>query len=92
MATAEIQVVQPSAEQLAALGVADWPVWQKEVSRFPWHYSSEETAYLLAGAVTVTPKGGAPVSLVAGDLVTFAAGLECVWEVTQPLRKHYRFA
>lgn len=86
-----ITVEQPTAAQLAVLGVADWPTWTKEVSRFPWHYSSREIAYILEGAVTVTPQGGAPVSFGAGDLVTFEPGLDCVWEVTQPLRKHYQF-
>jgi uncharacterized cupin superfamily protein len=27
----------------------------------------------------------------AGDLVTFAAGLRCSWDVHAAVRKHYRF-
>jgi uncharacterized cupin superfamily protein len=49
-------------------------------------------AYILEGEVTVTPKnGGPPVSFGEGDLVTFPAGLSCLWEVKKPLRKHYHF-
>ena len=86
-----IKVERPTTERLTALGVEQWPTWSKEVSIFPWQYSSTEIAYILKGEVTVTPKGGEPVSFCAGNLVTFASGLDCVWEVKQPLLKHYHF-
>ena len=82
---------EPSRERLAELGVEDWPVWSCEVSRFPWTYEERETCYILAGRVTVTPDGGEPVTIGAGDLVTFPAGLSCTWDVHEPIRKHYRF-
>lgn len=86
-----IQVEKASPARLQELGVQQWPTWSKEVSTFPWTYSSTEIAYILEGEVTVTPHGGAPVSIGPGDLVTFASGLDCVWEVRKPLRKHYHF-
>ena len=61
--------------RLAQLGVFTWPIWEKEVSEFPWHYDEKETCYLLEGDVTVTPKGGEPVRFGKGNLVTFPAGL-----------------
>lgn len=82
---------QPDQARLEALGVQRWPIWTKEVSRFPWTYGEQEIAYVLEGEVVVTPDGGAPVSFGAGDLVTFPAGMSCTWEVKKPLRKHYRF-
>jgi hypothetical protein len=82
---------RPTDAELAELGVRTWPIWSKEVSRFPWEYDQAETCYLLAGEVTVTPEGGRPVSFGAGDLVTFPAGMRCTWEVKAPVRKHYRF-
>lgn len=81
----------PDQARLDALGVSDWPTWSKEVSVFPWTYGEQEVAYVLEGEVTVTPKGGEPVSFGKGDLVTFPAGMACTWEVRKPLRKHYRF-
>lgn len=81
----------PSQERLTELGVSSWSTWSKEVSIFPWTYSEQEVAYVLEGEVTVTPKGGEPVSFGKGDLVTFPSGLSCTWEVKKPLRKHYRF-
>ena len=87
-----IRVVrQASAEEVARLGCKSWPTWACGVSRFPWSYGETETSLLIEGAVTVTPDGGEPVSLVAGDIAVFPAGLSCTWHVTQPLRKHYSF-
>ena len=81
----------PSAEQLAQLGFSDWPIWSCGVSSFPWTYDERETCLLLEGEVTVTPDGGEPVRFGAGDLVEFAAGLSCQWEVRAAVRKHYCF-
>ncbi|SKA13848.1 hypothetical protein SAMN02745119_02811 [Trichlorobacter thiogenes] len=80
----------PSKERLEALGVFDWPIWNCEVSDFPWSYEQREACYLLEGKVVVTPEDGAPVELSAGDLVVFPAGMSCQWEVEKPVRKHYR--
>ena len=84
-------VHNPSADQLQQLGVADWPIWSCGVSTFPWTYDEQETCLLLEGDVTVTPDGGEPLRFGAGDLVTFAAGLSCSWDVHAAVRKHYRF-
>ncbi len=90
MATS-ICIQRPSPEEMERLGVRDWPIWSKEVSRFPWTYDVQETCYFLEGEVVVTPEGGEPVSMGAGDLVTFPAGLTCTWDIRKPVRKHYRF-
>lgn len=82
---------QPSLERLEQLGVLNWPIWEKEVSEFPWTYDESETCYLLAGDVIVTPEVGEPVQFGKGDLVTFAAGLSCRWKIRAEVRKHYRF-
>ncbi|MEF8793325.1 cupin domain-containing protein [Thiohalorhabdus sp.] len=87
---AEIQVQQPSEEELEAMGVFDWPVWEKEASRFPWTYAEKEVCYVVAGRVTVEPEEGGPVTFGAGDLVTFPAGINCVWDIHEGVRKHFR--
>ena len=46
---------QPTASRLQTLGVSQWPIWQKEISEFPWTYDTTEIAYVLEGEVTVTP-------------------------------------
>ncbi len=81
----------PAREKLEEMGVFSWPVWEKEVSRFPWTYDTDEVCYILEGEVTVTPDGGEPVTIRAGDLVRFPAGMSCTWDITKPIRKHYDF-
>ena len=81
----------PSIMKLEVMGVDDWPIWEKEVSSFPWSYDQTETCYLLAGKAVITPEEGDPVTIVEGDLVTFLAGLSCTWEITEPVSKHYQF-
>ena len=66
------------------------PTWECGVSKFDWHYDSEETCLLVTGEVTVTYDGGS-VSFGAGDYVTFPKGLSCVWDVSKPVKKHYIF-
>ncbi len=82
---------QPAESKLIEMEVFDWPIWEKEVSTFPWTYDMQETCYILEGEVTVTPENGEPITFKAGDLVTFEAGLSCTWEIHQPVRKHYQF-
>ena len=87
-----IEVTSPCPEDvIASEGMRQWPVWACEVSTFPWSYDKKEACLLLEGDVVVTPEGGQPVRFGAGDRVVFAAGLNCVWEVREPVRKHYRF-
>lgn len=79
----------PSPAKLEVMGVYDWPVWTKEVSKFEWTYDQKETCYLLEGHVVVTPVGGEPVEFGEGDLITFPAGVACTWDIREPVRKHY---
>ena len=88
----EIKITRnPPEEELEKMGVFDWPVWEKEASKFPWHYDEKETCYILEGKVTVTPKGGEPISFSKGDLVTFPKGMDCTWDIKEIVRKHYNF-
>lgn len=79
----------PSEARLQELGVARWPIWEKEISQFPLEFDEKETAYVLEGEIIVTPVGGEPVRIVPGDLVVFPEGLDTHWQVVKPLRKHY---
>lgn len=81
----------PSEEKLGALGISNWPIWEKEASEFPWRYDETETCYFLEGEVIVTPDGGTPVRMGKGDLVTFPKGMSCTWSIRNAVRKHYNF-
>jgi uncharacterized protein len=82
---------QPNQEYLKQLGVDKWDIWQKEVSKFPWTYDTQETCYFLEGDVIVTPNGGTSVQMGKGDLVSFPAGMSCTWDIKSNVKKHYSF-
>ena len=88
---ADIIVKKPSQDELDELGVSSWPIWTCETSTFDWHYDQSETCYIIEGEVVVTA-GGREVLFGPGDMVTFPQGLECIWQVKKPVRKHYRFS
>ncbi|MFW5998800.1 MAG: cupin domain-containing protein [Halanaerobiaceae bacterium] len=85
----KIKVEKPTDEKLEKLGVPSWPIWTKEISKFPWHYDQKEVCYLLEGEVEVSTKDQV-VNFGAGDMVTFPEGLDCTWDVKKPVKKHYK--
>lgn len=87
----EIKVQKLKPEELKKMGVFNWPIWEKEVSSFPWAYDSIEECYFLEGEVLVETKAGESVSFGKGDFVSFPKGLSCTWNIKKPVRKHYNF-
>lgn len=87
----KIKIEKPTEEFLARRNVRSWPIWQKEASRFDWYYDRTEECYLLEGRVTVETPDGEKVSFGPGDFVTFPQGLKCLWDIAEPVRKHYHF-
>lgn len=87
----KIEVIKPEKKYLDDRGVFSWPTWEKEASRFDWYYEDTEECYLLEGKVLVETGDGKKVEFGKGDFVTFPKGLSCVWEVKEPVRKHYHF-
>ena len=88
---AEIKVEKLSRDRLEKMGIFSWPVWEKEISRFDWHYDDTEMCYILEGDVSVETKEGKKINFKAGDFVTFPRGLDCTWDIKKPVRKHYNF-
>ena len=86
-----IHIEKPTEEKLNMLKARTWPIWEKEISVFPWEYDETETCYILEGEVIVTPDNGDPVKFGKGDLVVFSQGLKCKWTIIKPVRKHYKF-
>ena len=92
MPTVKDVIVRKANEQEDAQ-CKSWPIWTCEASKFDWDYTQTETCLLLEGEVTVSdrPDSGESVKFGAGDYVEFPVGLQCVWEVSKPVRKHYNF-
>jgi hypothetical protein len=87
----QVEVKKLTQEELQKRGVFSWPVWEKEVSRFDWYYDSTEECLLLQGRVVVETEDGQKVEFAQGDFVTFPKGLSCIWDIKEPVKKHYNF-
>jgi len=48
-----------------------------------------EECYLLEGRVTVETPDGSQVEFGAGDFVRFTQGLDCIWDISVPVKKHF---
>jgi uncharacterized protein len=86
----KITIQKLTEKEIKSKGIYSWPIWEKEVSRFPWTYDSTEECYILEGKVTVET-ANETVTIQAGDFVTFPQGLDCTWDIKEDIRKHYNF-
>jgi uncharacterized cupin superfamily protein len=84
-------VQKPGADQIVEC--QKWPLWACGISRFEWEYTQTEKCLILEGKVTVYDLTDTTqsVSFGPGDFVIFPDGLKCIWDVTQPVKKHYDF-
>ncbi|NOZ63208.1 MAG: cupin domain-containing protein [Calditrichaeota bacterium] len=88
----EIRIIhKPDKKLLEEMDVFNWSVWEQGESEFPWYYDEQEICYFLEGEVVVTPEGGTPVEMGKGDLVTFPAGMSCIWKIRKAVKKHFSF-
>ncbi len=87
----KIKIDNVDKKEIEEQGILEWPIWEKEISRFDWHYDSIEECYLLEGEVVVETEEGEKVEFGKGDFVTFPEGLSCIWDIKKPVRKHYNF-
>lgn len=76
---------------VAALGAAAWPVWTAEAQELPWRYDEDEVCWLLEGDVVVVASSGEEMRVRGGDVAYFPAGMECVWKISEAVKKHYSF-
>lgn len=89
MPTVKDVIVKKPSDAEAAQCKA-WPIWKCQPSIFDWQYTEKETCLLIDGKVTVSD-GTDSVTFGPGDLVVFPEDLECTWNVTEPVTKHYNF-
>ena len=85
-----IEIKQLSEQEINEMGIRDWPIWTKEVSKFDWYYDTKESCLILEGKIRVKTELE-EVEVNPGDFVVFPKGLKCVWDVIEPVRKHYNF-
>lgn len=86
----KIKVFRPDDEYIDERGVQSWPIWEKEISDFPWSYDETEECFILEGEAEVVTEEG-KFQIKTGDFVTFERGLSCQWIIMNTIRKHYNF-
>ena len=88
----DVVVRKPNEQEIEKC--KSWPIWSCPASEFEWQYDQTETCLIVEGQVTVTDgiDGGDSITFGPGDLVEFPVELQCVWKVTEPVKKHYNFS
>jgi uncharacterized cupin superfamily protein len=94
----EFTVEKATPEKMAELGVANWPTWSTAdsekykvgIKSQLKVYGINELSYIISGEVDIIPKStGIPVTVKAGDFVTFPNGFECYWHVKDVVTKNW---
>jgi uncharacterized protein len=86
----KIEILAYDEAEIAKQGILNWPVWKKDVSVFPHTYEEDEHCLFLEGEVVIETDEG-KVTLQKGDYVIFRKGLNCIWDIRIPVKKHYYF-
>ncbi len=84
-------IKQLSEEDIKKQQIKMWPIWEKEISEFPWEYKATESCLIIEGEVIVTTEDGNIFEIKAGDFIIFPKGLKCHWNVLKYIRKYYQF-
>ena len=83
-----IEIEQPEQEELEEAGVFSWPVWAHEEDKLEWYYDKTEQCYIVEGSATIISEFDS-LTIKPGDFLTLPAGLECVWDIQNKIKKHY---
>jgi uncharacterized cupin superfamily protein len=69
----------------------DWTanivVWECTAGSFLWHYSQDETLFVVSGEAFISNENGTERRLGPGDFGFFPAGSSCLWRVPDVVRK-----
>ncbi len=87
----KVEIRIPTQEELEKMDVKSWPIWEKEESRFDWHYDEKEVCFFLEGDVEIELSNGEKINVKKGDFATFPKGLSCRWNIKKKVKKHYNF-
>jgi uncharacterized protein len=62
-------------------------VWECTPGPSYWKQEDHEFVHILAGRMTITPDGGEPIEIGAGDTAFFPRGWAGTWEIHETIRK-----
>ena len=72
-----------------ASGTFSAGVWLSEPGKWRVAYDEEEYCHMLEGRSVITPHGGEPFTVVAGDSFVIPRGFIGTWEVVERTRKEF---
>jgi len=85
-----IKVIKLQAEEIEEKGIELWPIWTKEISKFPWTYEGKEECLIIEGKIIIS-SNTQHLEINSGDFVVFENGFECVWDIKEAVKKYYKF-
>ena len=64
-------------------------LWEATPGTYHATYTDYEFVHLMAGRIVITPDGGDPVTVQAGDAFVVEADFVGTWEIQEAVRKHF---
>lgn len=64
-------------------------LWESTQGVFAFRFEHWEFFHVISGVVVVTPEGGEPMTLRAGDAMVMEPGFTGRWQVVETMLKHY---
>ena len=66
-------------------------IWECTVGSYHATYTAYEYVVLIAGRIVITPDGGTPVTVKAGDAFVVETDFKGTWKIEENVRKHFDF-
>jgi uncharacterized protein len=81
--------MQTAGLQAWVAGYASGGIWECTPGPSHWTLETHEVIHLVRGRMTVTPDGGEPATIGAGDMAVFPKGWSGSWDIHETVRKVY---
>ena len=66
-------------------------IWECSPGSYHATYTAYEYVVLIEGRITITPDGGTPVTVKAGDAFVVESDFKGTWKIEEYVRKHFDF-
>ena len=66
-------------------------IWECSTGSYHATYTAYEYVVLIAGRIVITPDGGSPVTVSAGDAFVVEKDFKGTWKIEENVRKHFDF-
>ena len=63
--------------------------WEATPGTYHATYSAYGFVHVIDGKMTITPDGGTPVHIKAGDAFVVEANFKGLWKIEETIRKHF---